>query len=83
MPLIWGFYSVLFLFDLDLGASAEIPIKILLVFLGNLKTPKVHFKINWSLRIGKAYFTINQIYHVHFKIKACEVEATQIWVCKL
>jgi hypothetical protein len=46
MPLIGGFYSVLFLFDLDLGASAEIPIKILLFFLGNLKTPKVHFKIN-------------------------------------
>ena len=50
MRLIVGFYfdplTLLFLFDLFLEARPEILTNILLVFLVDLKTPKVHFKIN-------------------------------------
>ena len=50
IPLIEGFYfgslTLLFWFDLFLKGSAEILTQISLVFL---KTPKVHFEINWPL----------------------------------
>ena len=38
-----------FWFDLFLEARAEILTKILLVFLGDLKTPKAHFEIKLPL----------------------------------
>ena len=45
-----------YLFDLTtLGARAEILTKISLLFLGDLKTPKGHFKINWPLKKEAKY----------------------------
>ena len=46
--LFWLSYGF-FLFDLFLEARAEILEKKLWIFLGDLKTPKGHFKINWPL----------------------------------
>ena len=54
MLLIEWFYfdslTQIFCLDLFLEARAEILTKISLVFLGDLKTPKGHFEINWPLQ---------------------------------
>ena len=55
--LIRGFFyflKLLFLFDLFLEARAEILEKIsFFLFLGDLKTPKGHFGINWPLGMSE------------------------------
>ena len=42
--------KIIFWFDLFLEARAEILEKKIVVFWGDLKTPKGHFEINWHLR---------------------------------
>ena len=46
--LFWLSYTA-FLFDLLLEARAEILTNISLVFLGDMKTQKWHFEINWPV----------------------------------
>ena len=84
VPLIGGFYfdslTLLFWFDLFSEARAEILEIISWLFLGDLKTPKGHFKITWPL------VTMNCIYvssrPVLFFLLKGVFTSTKYWVNK-